>query len=162
MTFFVGFVLLCVFIIFLFLSFQVPLVTFPQRHLRGRMAAVFFKHMALHEVDPDIATCCVADSVSDYVSKAIRLASDPNYRTRVRYGIKERSHRIFNEKSVSFEWGKFLTRALGVKISDDELYLTIGYVPEDRHHQSYISKVVEYEQSRWEKSAMLASILGPN
>ena len=123
------------------------------------MAAAFFKSMSLGEVDQDAAACCIANSVSDYVTKAIRLASDQDYRSRVVDAIRKQSERIFDEAMVSFEWGKLLTRALGIRISDDELMSIIGFLPEERHQEAYLSKMVEEEQLRWRKGVLLGSAL---
>lgn len=137
----------------------VPLVTYPQRYLRGRMAAVFFRFMDLHEVDPDVSSCCVASSVSDYVSKALRLASDHWYRSRVSHAIKERRHRVWDDKLVSFEWGKLLTRALGIRISEEELATSMNFQRESYQLESYIARKVEDEQRRWKKRVMLSDIM---
>ena len=142
------------------LNAGVPLVTYPQRYLRGRMASVFIKALDLGEADPDAASCCIASSVSDYVSKALRLASDTNYRTLVVNAIQQRSDRIFNEKMIGVEWGKLLTRALGIRMNEEEIRSQVGFVPEQRHYEAYISKAVEDEQLRWRKSVMLGNILG--
>jgi len=137
----------------------VPIITYPQRYLRGRMASVFFKAMDLGEVDPDTASCCVANSVSDYVTKALRLASNPEYRARVAHAIREQSDRIFNEKMISVEWGKLLTRALAIRVSEAELLSHVGFVHEKRHQEAYISKMVEDEQLRWRRSTLLGNTL---
>ena len=134
----------------------VPLVTYPQPYLRGRMAASFIRSMALGEVDQDVESCCTANSVSDYVTKAMRIASDDEYRSKVVHAIQQRSDWIFNEKMVSYEWGRLLTRALGVAISDDDLKSYVGFVPEERHQEAYISKAVEDEQVRWRNSVLIA------
>jgi protein O-GlcNAc transferase len=133
----------------------IPLVTFPQPHLRGRMTSTLVRAMFADQVPNDIAMCCIADGVSDYVSKALRLTSDLQFRNRVSAAIQERSHRIFNNKSVSLEWGKFLTRALEQKISDQELEYEIGFGDEDRHYRSFSAKAIENDQHRWRKSVML-------
>ena len=112
---------------------------------------MFIKAMKLGDIDPDAASCCIANSVSDYVTKALRLASDLDYRARVVDAIRERSDRIFNDKMISVEWGKLLTRALDIRISDEELMLQVGFEPEARHQKAYISKMVEDEQFRWRK-----------
>ena len=121
---------------------------------------MFIKAMKLGDIDPDAASCCIANSVSDYVTKALRLASDLDYRARVVDAIRERSDRIFNDKMISVEWGKLLTRALDIRISDEELMLQVGFEPEARHQKAYISKMVEDEQFRWRKSVLLGEILG--
>eukprot|EP00592_Proboscia_alata_P016953 CAMPEP_0194395942 /NCGR_PEP_ID=MMETSP0174-20130528/124703_1 /TAXON_ID=216777 /ORGANISM="Proboscia alata, Strain PI-D3" /LENGTH=810 /DNA_ID=CAMNT_0039191933 /DNA_START=266 /DNA_END=2697 /DNA_ORIENTATION=+ len=84
----------------------VPLVTFPQPYLRGRMAASFFITMELHTFDPSVgaSVCCVASSISDYVSKSIRLGNDKIYRDKVIVALKARNHRISDDKQTSFEW----------------------------------------------------------
>lgn len=138
----------------------VPLVTFPQRFLRGRMASVFINAMELGEIDRDAASCCIANSVSDYVVKAIRLASDKDYRSRVINAIRIRSDRIFNEKMIALEWGRLLTRVLDIRMSDSVLRSHIGFIPERRHQDEYISKAVEHGQRRWRKSVLLGDILG--
>jgi len=98
--------------------------------------------------------------VSDYVTKAMRIASDKDYRSRVVNAIQERSDRIFNEKMISVEWGKFLTRALGLRVSEEEIRSHVGFLPEERHLEPYISKALEEEQKRWRKSVMLGRLLG--
>jgi predicted O-linked N-acetylglucosamine transferase (SPINDLY family) len=52
-----------------------PMVTLPGRFQRGRWAAGALRCAQLHEL--------VADSIEDYVEKAIRLAADEPYRRRV-------------------------------------------------------------------------------
>ncbi len=123
------------------------------------MASVFIKSLALGEIDQDAASCCIASSVSDYVTKAIRLASDDDYRARVARAIRVRADRIFNEKSVNYEWAKLLTRALGMRKSDDELKLLTGFVPEERHEEPYVSQAIEDEQLRWRRSVLLRNTL---
>ena len=138
----------------------VPLVTYPQSYLRGRMAASFIRSMALEEIDPDAASCCIANSVSDYVTKAIRMASDQDYRARVVHAIQQRRNRIFDDKMVSYEWARLLTRALHIRISDEELKLHVGFVSDEKRHQDeYISNEVEKEQARWKKNVVLGRIL---
>ena len=107
---------------------------------------MFIKAMKLGDIDPDAASCCIANSVSDYVTKALRLASDLDYRARVVDAIRKRSDRIFNDKMISVEWGKLLTRALDIRISDKELILQVGFEPEARHQEAYIFNMVEDEQ----------------
>ena len=142
------------------LSAGVPLITYPQQFLRGRMASVFIKAMELGDIEIEAASCCIANSVSDYVTKAMRLASDKEYRTRVVSAIRERSDRIFDEKMISLEWGRLLTRSLEMRVSDSVLRSHIGFIPERRHRDAYISKAVEDEQTRWRKSVLLGDVLG--
>jgi len=93
------------------------------------------------------------------VTKAIRLASDDDYRSRVAQAIQQRSYRIFDDKSVSFEWGRLLTRALQVRISDEEIRANVGFVPQARHEDEYMSKAMEDEQARWRRSVALGQKL---
>ncbi|KAL3758952.1 hypothetical protein ACHAWU_003023 [Discostella pseudostelligera] len=142
------------------LSAGVPLITYPQQFLRGRMASVFIKAMELGDIDREVASCCIANSVSDYVTKAMRMASDKEYRSRVVSAIRQRRDRIFNEKMISLEWGRLLTRALDIRMSDSVLRSHIGFIPQRRHQDAHISKAVEDEQTRWRKSVLLGDILG--
>ena len=129
----------------------VPLVTYPQPYLRGRMAASFYITMELHTIDPDISaySCCVASSASDYISKALRLANDREYRRKVSIAITQRSHRIWDDKQTSFEWARFLTRALGVVIHYDELALELDYHPETWQSDDALRKGIVKAQQQW-------------
>ena len=124
------------------------------------MASAFIKALDLGEVDPDLASCCIASSVSDYVTKAMRLAKDQDYHSRVASAIRLRSHRIFDEKSVIFEWARFLARALELRISNDQISDMIGFVPDERHRDDRVAEAVEVEQRRWLKSAMMGNVPG--
>lgn len=133
----------------------VPLVTFPQPHLRGRMSSTLIRAMfAGEDVPDDVANCCIASSVSEYVSKALRLTSDLQFRSKVSAAIQQHSHRIFDNKSVSLEWGKFLSRALEQRISDQELEYEIGFGSEDKHYQTFSSEAIENDQRSWRESVM--------
>ncbi|KAL7499347.1 LOW QUALITY PROTEIN: hypothetical protein ACHAWT_008262 [Skeletonema menzelii] len=133
----------------------VPLVTFPQPHLRGRMTSTLIRSMFAYDVPDDVANCCIANSVSEYVSKALRLTSDLQFRRQVSAAIQRHSHRIFDNKSVSLEWGKLLTRALEQRISDQELEYEIGLGDEDKHYRTFSSKAIENDQRSWRESIML-------
>eukprot|EP00985_Skeletonema_marinoi_P009089 scaffold4188_cov138-Skeletonema_marinoi.AAC.2 len=137
------------------LNAGVPLVTFPQTHLRGRMSSTLIRAMFSENTPDDISMCCIANSVSEYVSKALRLTSDLQFRNRVSAAIQQRSPRVFNNKSVSLEWAKFLTRALEQRISNQELEYEIGFGDADRHYQSFSAKAIENDQHRWRESVML-------
>jgi len=139
----------------------VPIVTYPQKYLRGRMAASFFTTMALHEVSPDVAAsaCCVASNVLDYVSKAVRLGQDKEYRDKVASVISQRSHRIWDDKQTSFEWARFLTRALGVVVEAHELSIEMKYTPESWQEDEILAREYEREQDRWRKSTSVSEAL---
>ena len=113
----------------------VALVTYPQQYLRGRMASVFFKAMALGEVDPDTSSCCIANSVSDYVTKALRLASDQDYRSRVVHAIREQSDR----SSIPLQLGD----GCDILRNCYSIYLSLGW--RDGHFVIYRNGKKRYE-----------------
>jgi len=131
----------------------IPLVTYPQPYLRGRLAASFYVTMELHTADEDISasSCCVAHSVEDYVSKALRLGLDKEYNRKVASAISRRSHRIWDDKQTSFEWARFLTRALGVSVSKEELMFDLDYTPEIWQEDDVIASKMEHIQKQWKR-----------
>ena len=137
------------------LNAGIPIVTFPQTNLRGRMTSALLRAMFADDVPNDIAMCCIANSISEYVSKALRLTSDLQFRSQVSAAIQKQSHRIFNNKSVSLEWAKFLSRALEQRISDQELEYEIGFGDKDKHYRSFSAKTIEKDQRDWRESVML-------
>jgi len=106
-----------------------PLVTFPQPYLRGRMAASYYETMGIDER----YECCVANSVADYVAKAVRLGVDKEYRRRVSEQIKSRALRIVDDRQVNYEWLRFLFRAMAIKgVSENDLRVFAGWEGEGR------------------------------
>ena len=133
-----------------------PLVTYPQAYLRGRLASTFYTTMALHEIDMDVSSskCCVASDEIDFIQKALKLGRDSTYRQKVSNAIKKRNHRIFDDIQTSFEWARFLTRALGVVIDDNELALKMKYHPKSWQEDSFVQDAFVKMQQRWKRSSM--------
>jgi len=119
------------------------------------MTGTILRAMFADDVPNDIAMCCIANSVSEYVSKALRLTSDQQFRNQVIAAIQKTKNRIFNNKSVSLEWAKFLSRALEQRISDQELEYEIGFGEGDKHYRSFTAKAIEKDQRDWRESVML-------
>ena len=62
------------------LSAGVPLVTLKGEHLAGGFAAGFIQALFENKsIQDDLSSCCVALTTSDYVEKAVHLASSPDY-----------------------------------------------------------------------------------
>ena len=137
----------------------VPLVTYPQQFLRGRMALTFLKSMALDELEGGVGACCIASSISDYVSKALRLGNDKMYRNQVAAAFKARSHRIFDNKRIAFEWARLLTRALEIPVVDGDLRRQVGLNWEEQQDSppSY-DGLIEDEQNRWRRNQILNDV----
>ena len=125
------------------------------------MAASFYTTMALHEVDPDVYayTCCIASDASDYISKAVRLGQDRIYRDKVSNAILARKRRIFSDTQTSFEWARFLTRAVGVVVDDKDLTRDMNFEPHEWQMDMQLEKDMINQQQRWKRSQMIKSIL---
>ena len=137
----------------------VPLVAFPQRYLKGRLASTFYSTMALHEIDdPSVKSsiCCIASDIGDYISKCLRLGMDLDYRNRVASAIDARKHRIFNDAETSFEWARFLSRAMGVSIKDEDLALEMKFVREEWQTPEFHQNLMCDQQRRWRRAKMEA------
>ena len=97
------------------LEANIPVVTYPQKYLRGRMAVSFFASMGIWE-------CCVANSVDEYVHKAVKLGKDKGYRAQVKTLIASRLDRVYEDMQTVEEWTKWLRRATNlpeVNFDDD-------------------------------------------
>ena len=129
--------------------------------IQGRMAASFYTTMALHEVDPDVYayTCCIANDASDYISKALRLGQDRIYRDKVSNAILARRSRIFSDAQTSFEWARFLVRAVGVVVDDADLARDMNFEPNEWQMDMRLEKDIIEQQQRWKRSQLIKSIL---
>jgi len=139
----------------------IPIVTLPTKYLRGRMTANFLTTLELHTADNDIIAeqCCIATSIPDYVAKAVRLARDVQYRQKVSLAIQQRSHRIWNDHQVAFEWARFLMRALGVNhIPQNQIAKSMSYSPAAWQRQELLDRQHLSQQMRWKLSRELRNI----
>lgn len=129
--------------------------------IQGRMASSFYTTMALHEIDSEISasSCCVASDVSDYVSKVLRLGQDKSYRYKVSKAILARKDRIFDDRQTSFEWARFLTRALGVNVNKNDLALDMEYAPDSWQQDDFLEQEICKAQRQWKTSKLIASFL---
>ena len=130
-----------------------PLVAFPQPSLKGRLASTFYKTLALHEIDPSIrdTVCCLASNITDYVEKAVRLGTDLQYREKVASGIRARSARIPDEREVSFEWARFLTRILRIPIQVGELEKVMNFTRTDWQSLDFQTNIMLDQQNQWKQ-----------
>ncbi len=84
------------------LSLNQPLVTLPSGFRRGRFTLGCYRKMGLTE--------CVAADEEDYVEKAVRLGTDPDYRLTVIEQIRRNSPLLFEDQQVIQEYERILQR----------------------------------------------------
>ena len=65
----------------------VPIVTLPGKFLRGRITLACYKRMGLSDL--------VASDEQSYISLALRLAQDPDFRARMHDDIGANSDKLF-------------------------------------------------------------------
>ena len=90
-----------------------PLVIMPTGYLRGRMALGLYYELMVAEARDEIDfqwiyDCCIAGSVNEYISRALQLGNDKEYRTLIGGKISSKAPAIFDNESVVLEWLDFL------------------------------------------------------
>ncbi|GMH86066.1 hypothetical protein TrST_g2000 [Triparma strigata] len=119
----------------------VPIVTWPQNFLRGRMAVSYFAEM-------EIWDCCVAWSSDEYVEKVVRLGKDKSFRSKSIELIKSRIHRVYNNVKVVKEWTRFLCTVAGVESEDvNRAVESFGEDP-SWQKEEHVDKAFSYMQSK--------------
>jgi predicted O-linked N-acetylglucosamine transferase (SPINDLY family) len=78
----------------------VPIVTLPGRFLRGRGTLALYRHMEISD--------CIADSPEQYADIAVRLGTEPDFRSRISALIRERCHVLFDDERVGRDLARFL------------------------------------------------------
>lgn len=84
------------------LTHNLPVVTIPGRLMRGRHATAILQMMGVTET--------IAASVDEYISIAVRLASDPAWRGKLRARIAENKHRLFRDRRCISALEHFLSQ----------------------------------------------------
>ncbi|MDH4175618.1 MAG: tetratricopeptide repeat protein [Betaproteobacteria bacterium] len=90
-----------------------PLVTFEGKFLRGRFGSSILQRMGLHDL--------IARSTQDYVHIAVRLASEPEYRARVREKLAARRGILFDDIAPIRAMEDYLAGAVGCASADGAL-----------------------------------------
>jgi protein O-GlcNAc transferase len=79
---------------------DLPVVAYEGRFMRGRLASGIMKRMGLQDL--------VAGDESSYVSLAVRLASDPQFRYGARMRLQANKHVLFRDREAIEGLAKFL------------------------------------------------------
>lgn len=87
------------------LPFNVPIVTFPGAFMRGRHTYAILKMMGVEDT--------IATSVDDYVSIAVRLANDRQWREDVSARVLRNKHRVYKDRECIEGLEKFLMDVSG-------------------------------------------------
>ena len=82
------------------LSLGTPIVTLPAFQLPGRFTLGLYRELGLD--------ACVANSEEEFIAKAVRLGTDPDYRRSVSQDILARCERLFDRPDTGQELGKAL------------------------------------------------------
>jgi predicted O-linked N-acetylglucosamine transferase (SPINDLY family) len=85
------------------LSVGVPVLTLPGRFMRGRQTMAMLELIEAREL--------IATDSDDYMTKAVRIASDKNARQSLHHLIQTNSHRLFNDALPIAALRRFLLSA---------------------------------------------------
>ena len=83
-----------------------PVLTLPGKLMRGRHTSAMLDILELPEL--------VARDVDDYVERAVRLATDADWRDSLRARIRERKHRLYDDRGVIAAFTDLLGHAAAV------------------------------------------------
>jgi predicted O-linked N-acetylglucosamine transferase (SPINDLY family) len=84
------------------LAHDLPIVTMKDRLMRGRHSAAILHRMGVVDT--------VTESLDDFISIAVRLARDPEWRKRVSRQIAKNKHRVYRDRSWVAALEDFLAR----------------------------------------------------
>lgn len=75
-------------------------VTLPSPFQRGRYTAGCYQAMQMND--------CIATSTEDYIQRAVKIASDQDYRATIERSIAERNEILFCNEQSAIEWNEIL------------------------------------------------------
>jgi predicted O-linked N-acetylglucosamine transferase (SPINDLY family) len=87
------------------LPFNIPIVTLPGSFMRGRHASAILKMMGVEDT--------IADNADEYISIAVRLAKDTQWREDISVKIARNKHNIFRDNACITALEKFLIDVSG-------------------------------------------------
>jgi protein O-GlcNAc transferase len=84
------------------LSLNKPIVTLPGNFLRGRFTSGFYRTMGVDD--------CIAAGADDYVTRAVRLGTDADWRRHVTVRIRQTSDVLFESQPAVTEYNRILAQ----------------------------------------------------
>ncbi len=84
----------------------VPVVTWPRHLQRGRHTAAMYRKMGIAD--------CIAADAQGYVDIAVRLGTEPDFRSAVREQILARNHVLYENMDVIREFERFFEQAINL------------------------------------------------
>ena len=81
----------------------VPIVTWPQDFVRGRLTTGLYKQMGLSDL--------IATDANSYLRLALRLAQDADFKRRMQEDIKANAHKLYERFEVIQEMETFFIAA---------------------------------------------------
>jgi len=88
------------------IAYDMPIVTLPLELMRTRHSSAFLEVMSVRET--------IADSPTNFVSIAARLAKDPAFRLDISHRIRANKHKIFRDGDAVTGLEQFLARSVGL------------------------------------------------
>lgn len=79
-----------------------PVVTLPWTHERSRYTLGCYKYMGIEG--------CIAGNFEEYVSIAVKLANDPDFRNNIISQIEAKNHLLFNDMNLVQEYIEFFKK----------------------------------------------------
>jgi len=79
-----------------------PVVTMPTKFHRGRYTATAYRQMGFEDL--------IVHSVGEYVARAVKVATDPTFKSELCAKIKDNSHKIFEDKEAVAELEDFFEK----------------------------------------------------
>jgi predicted O-linked N-acetylglucosamine transferase (SPINDLY family) len=107
------------------LAVGVPVVTWPGRFLRGRLASAMYRKVGWLD--------CVVDSAPAYVALAVRLANDASFREACGAQIRSASPALFEDGEEVVAWEDFLRAAVDQPRTRGEKKPCSGEDPGNQH-----------------------------
>ncbi len=81
-----------------------PIVTMPSKYMRSRVAYACYKRMGVLD--------CICDTPESYVNKAVQIATDKEYRQKIKEKILKQSSVIYEDQKVIDELSDFFVSAV--------------------------------------------------
>lgn len=131
----------------------VPIVTLPQKYLKGRLTTTFLHTMALHNFSEELSvySCCIASSFEDYLSKALRLGTDHQYWNEISKAIMHQKDRIFDFEEITMEWTLFLVRSMGIPLTPELKQDIFSKVQNLQQLKDFNAEIILQQQKWWMK-----------
>ena len=134
-------------------SMGIPIVTMPANFINGRFTHGLYRKMNILDL--------VANNNEEYVSLAVKCATDKTFRKQISTKILDNIHLIFNEIDSVNTWINFCIKAVTTQFTTNPIFIDSNDLSNNNNNNNNNNRLIEENKSNTSSSLDISNNIIP-